>query len=374
MTVLLWSSLTPAEQVTLIEGRQVFYDAGCDLLDSDDVLIEDLGSDFLAAGSSVDRGIFRTLHGSCRLNLAREVAWGSQRLRPYMLVSSDNATWYRLNLGVFLPSTPERRIGEIPATWQVEGFDKLDVLNTPHGVAYSLASGSAVIAAVEALITGAGEAKVGIDQTAVATTSAADRVFPLADETTTLQIVNDLLESIGYRALRVDRDGWFRSIPYLSPTDLPTVWSYSADSVSTTVSESRTSISDYYQAANEIVGVNDDATAAAAPVAGTGLYTLTNQSDGLTSIDGRGGRTIRRIIRGTYASQDALETAVLRVMDAESRVARLFELSVSPNPIHGHSGVVDFVDSSVPVDGRFLVTAWSLPLDGSDMQLSLRGV
>jgi hypothetical protein len=373
MTVELWSSLSPAEQVALLEGHSVHYDAGCDLLDSNDVYVDDISADLMPAGSSVGRGIYRTLHGACRLNLSRDVPWGSARLRPYMLVSSDGATWYRQNLGVYLPSTPERQIGETPPIWACEGFDKLDVLNTPFGSTYAVAAGAAILPAVESLITGAGEAKVAIDQTAVAVTAPAELVFPLADDATTLQIVNELLDAVGYRALRVDREGWFRSVPYLSPTDLPVVWTYSADSASTTVSESRTSISDYYQAANEIVGINDDPSNDI-PTDGDGLYLLSNQSDGLTSIDGRGGRTIRRIVRGTYASQGALETAVQRVLDAESRVARLFELSVSPNPVHGHFDVVNFVDSSVPVDGRMLVTDWELPLDGSDMRISLRGV
>jgi hypothetical protein len=374
MTVELWSSLTPAEQVALLEGHHVTYDAGCDLLDSDDVFVDDISADLVAAGSSVGRGIYRTLHGSCRLNLSIELSWGSARLRPYMLVSSDGATWFRQNLGVFLPSTPERQIGEVPPIWSVECFDKLDILaGTPHGSTFTLAAGAAIIPAVEALITGAGEAKVGIDQSAVAEVAPGEVVLPLSDGLTTLQICNELLDGVGYRALRVDREGWYRSIPYVSPVNLPLVWTYNADSASTTVSESRTSISDYYQAANEIVGINDDP-ANDIPTDGDGLYTLSNQSDGLTSIDGRGGRTIRRIVRGTYASQEALETAVQRVLDAESRVARLFELSVSPNPVHGHFDVVRFVDSAVPVDGRMLVTDWEMPLDGSDMRLSLRGV
>ena len=373
MAVLLWSSLTPTEQVALLEGHRVFYDAGCDLLDSEDVFVEDISVNLVAAGSSVGRDIYRTLHGSCRLNLSRDASWGSARLRPFISVSSDGVTWYRQNLGVYLPSTPERRIGQIPAVYAVEGFDKLDILSTPHGSTYALASGASIITAVEGLITGAGEAKVNIDQTAALVTAAADMVFPLTDNATTLQIINELLDSIGYRPLRVDREGWFRSIPYRSPPDLPTVWTYNADSASTTVSESRTSISDYYQAANQIVGINDSPSNAI-PTTGAGLYTLTNQSDGLTSVDGRGGRTIRRMVRGTYSSQGALETAVLKVLDTESRVARLFELSVSPNPVHGHFDVVSYVDSTVPVDGRMLVTGWEMRLDGSDMRLRLRGV
>jgi hypothetical protein len=49
-------------------------------------------------------------------------------------------------------------------------------------------------------------------------------------------------------------------------------------------------------------------------------------------------------------------------------------MSVSPNPIHGHFDVVNLRDDAIPVNGRFVVTDWSLPLSGEDMSLSLRAV
>ena len=75
-----------------------------------------------------------------------------------------------------------------------------------------------------------------------------------------------------------------------------------------------------------------------------------------------------------YATQAPLESAAQESLDTEKRVADYLTLSVSPNPVHSHFDVVSVVDAQIPVNGRFLVTDWSLPLDGSDMQLSLRGV
>jgi len=377
MTVLLWGSLTPAQQVALVEGRQVFYDAGCDVLDSDDVFITSLNdeesSDFIAAGSSVDRGIYRTLHGSARLRISRELLWGSQRLRPYHLISADGVTFYRRNLGVFLPSTPEKALGETPAVFEVECFDKLDVLNQPHGASYSLAAGELVIAAMEALITAAGESKFIINQTSAAVTAPADKLFPLSDESTTLEIVNALAASIGYRALFADREGFYRSRPYVSPENLPRVWTYNANGDRSTVSEQRTSVADYYGAANKIIGYNDDISNDVPTIANGGIVELSNVADGPTSIAARG-RTIPRILRGTYASTEALTTAVQAALDVEKRVANFVELKVAPSAVHGHFDAVRYMDSEIPVDGSFVVTAWSLPLDGSDMSLSLRGV
>jgi len=275
---------------------------------------------------------------------------------------------------VFVPSLPERTVGETPVGYVVDCLDKLEVLSTPHGSSYTVASGDAILPAVEALITAAGESKQNFDQTSAAVTATSDRVFSLSDDWTTLGIVNDLLESIGYEGLWVDRLGNFRSRPYRSPADRPTVWSYDADNeLSTMVGEFRTFTSDYYQAANQIVAIRDDP-GDDIPVDGDGITTLTNQSDGLTSVDARGGRTIRRIIRGEYATQAALVTAATEALDTEKRVANYLSATVSPNPVHGHFDVVQFKDADIPVNGRFLLTDWVLPLDGSDMSLSMRAV
>ena len=408
MAVVEGSTLTAAELVALVEADSLTVDAGLELLDADDNLIEDITSDFLADGSTIERGIYRTVHGTARLRVSRELVWGSQRLRPYLLLSStypprdaftptlltesgevmlteggdpilgvetrpaSPATFYRWNLGVFLMSTPERVVQESPPVWDVDCFDKLDVLNTPYGSTYSLAAGENVVEAVEAIIAAAGESKVNIEPSDAVTASV--RVLSIVDNLTTLQVCNDLLDSIGHRSLWVDRDGFYRAEPYVSPTDLPIMWSYSADSATTTVGESRRSSADFYQAANVVVGYNDDPDQDTIPTEGDGIYTLTNQSDGETSVDGRGGRIIRRVISGPYVDQAALATAVERIMDNEKRVAVYADITVGVNPAHGHYDVVNLRDDAVPINGRYLVTNWTLPLDGSDMALTLRGV
>lgn len=408
MTVVDASTLSAAELVALVEADHLQVDVGCDLLDSDSVFIEDISADVVASGSSVELGVYNTIHRTCTLNVSRELQWGSQRVKPYMLLSEgigrpayyerltdeDGAplttedgeplfgdlvaavepTFYRFPLGVFVLTTPELAVGDDTPTFSVQGYDLLQVLDTPYGRTYTLEAGGAVIAAVEALITAAGETS-SIDQTAAATVAAGTMSYNVLDteDWSTLRICNDLLESIGYRALYADAQGVFRSEPYRSPADLPVVWSYNADSSTTTVGEWRTSLADYFNAANVVIGVNDDPEAAAVPVEGAGIYTLQNAADGPTSIAERG-REIRRVIRGTFADQAALETAVTAALDVEKRVTAMVEVTVSPNPIHSHFDVVNYRDDSLAVNGRYLVQSWSLPLDGSDMSLTLRAV
>jgi hypothetical protein len=373
MSVVDGSTLSAVALVELIEGVALSVDAGLDLLDADDTLIEDISADLVADGSRVSRGMLNTVHGSCQLGIARQLVWGSQRVRPYLLLSSDGDVWYRWNLGVYVLATPEMQVGVTPQVWLVDGFDKLDVLNTPLGATVSVASGATILAAVEDLIAATGETRVSLDQASAAEVAATVRVFSVVDDWSTLTVCNDLLASIGYRGLWVDRDGVIRSGPYVTPEDLPSVWSYSTASSSTSVLEDRTVSADYYGAANVIVAIRDSVDDTL-PLAGDGMFTLTNQSDGLTSIDGRGGRVVRRVIRGDWATQSALEAAAAEAMDGEKRVANFVSLAVSANPVHAHFDVVTFRDDAIPTNGRYLVTDWELPLDGADMLLTLRAV
>ena len=404
------STLSIAERTALLEVVGPHFDAGCDLLDADDVFIEDISPDFVAEGSSVGHGIYRPLHGTARLLVSRELQWGFQRVRPYMLVASagpardyllsdsgevlltdDGATyfagarlpvtWYRFNLGVFLLSTPQRDSASTPPLWSVDCYSKLKVLSTPYGSSYTIAAGANVVEAVEALIVEAGETKVNITPSSAVQLSV--RSFSLgrsdnddgsAQEWTALGICNALLNSIGYRALTDDEEGFFVSVPYQAPDQLGPMASYSADSPTTTVGEDRTAVADFFDAANVVIGINTDLGQDAIPVPDNGIATRSNAADGPTSIAGRGDTEYRRIISGSFASQDALVTAVESALNDEKRITTRVEIMVSPNPAHGHFDVVNYRDDQLSVNGRFLVTDWDLPLNGGDMRLSLREV
>lgn len=396
--------LTAAQVTALIEAENLEVTAGLELYDADETFIEDISDDLV--GGTVDRGNYRTIHGTCRLLISRELQWGSQRVKPYLILTAseqiddtwNSGTWNdgnwnggtqlraRFDLGVFLLSTPERRAGETPATFDVDGYDKLEILAHPHGTSYEAAEGDAYLTLVEDLITGAGESKILLDQTAAATTLPTTRVWPLLDRSsegqgqegggspTTLNIVNDLLAAVGYRALWVDQDGYYRSEPYQAPADRGAEWTYSADSDTTTVAEDRMAGADYFATPNRWVFVNDDPAATTFPTEGDGIYTTLNQSDGPTSIDERG-RTITRVVPLAAASQTDLVTQGDAIVATDKRLDQRLTLSVSPNPLHLHFDVVAVTDAQLGLTAKkYLVTDWSLPLDGGDQSLEMKAV
>ena len=368
--------LTGAALVSLVESAHLQVSCGVELLTEQDVLIEDISADLQPAGSMVERKVGTLLPARCRLRLSRELQWGWQRVRPYISITDmQTGVTDRWNLGVFVLASPSRRAAEVPATFDVDGFDKIHTLNAPYGSSFQLAAGTGVLGAVSSLLTAAGETRVAIDQSAVAVTLPTARVWPLDQGTTRLKVINDLLGLVGYVPLWSDRDGVLRSAPDVPRAQIGPMWAYSADSVQTsTVSVDREVSADLFAAPNRWVFVSDDPAAGTFPAEGAGIYTVTNQSDGPASVDARR-RTITQVVRLKAASQAALVVQGDQIVAAAKRVAQQLSMKAGPNPAHWDRDVVTVADAQLGLSGaRFEVLSWRFPLDGADMDLELRAV
>ena len=199
------------------------------------------------------------IHGTAKLTISRELAWGSDRVRPWVELSADGQTTTRWNMGVYLMTTPQRNAGETPATYSVDGYDLLTILDTPYGSTYSAAAGSVPLTLIATLLTAAGITNA-IDQAAIAEVLPTGSlvVYPIAQENTTLKIINDLLARVGYGPLWMDRDGRARSAPLVARSSVSPMWAYSTSSATTSVGEQRTATADFFAAANRWVFIRDD--------------------------------------------------------------------------------------------------------------------
>jgi len=363
--------LTAAQVIQIVTDPVIEVDAGLELLDTSNAFVSDLSEWLIPGGSSIELGSYRTIHRTCSLKLSYELDWGRDRVRPYMTVTSASGT-FRADLGVFILSTPSTVAGEDIQTWEVQGYDLLEVLDHPHGRSHHVATGTEYLAAVSGLVSAAGltfTATAAGDAPALPT----DRLWPIDSDTTTLNIVNDLLGSAGYGAIYADASGTLRARPYQSPADRAVEWTYDAQDARTTVGPMRELRAEYTDAPNKWVGIIDDPEWGAVSE-GDGIYTVTNQSDGVTSIDARG-RTITRVERLGAANQASLVSQVNRMADSDKRVAlEMPNLSVGPNPLHGHFDVVQVTDTELGFDRKCVVRSWALSLAGDDMRLEVRAV
>jgi hypothetical protein len=374
--------------VPLVEAVNLTVLPGLELLDSEDRVVDDI-TDHLVGGV-VERGNYRTIHGTCRLSIDRRLDWGADRVRPYVTLT-DGVRAERHNLGVYLLTTPSRVAGTRPQTWDVEGYDKLEVLNHPPGRTFVATAGESALGLIRDTIRLAtstdslwgegGDPKVAIAGLGSDVLVPSHRIWMVgardggdeAGDVTWLRIVNELLAMIGYRGVWVDRNGWFRSAPYVSPVDQAPMWTYDTSSAATTVGPERSEEADFFRTPNRWEVVRDDPSLLLLPSDGDGIVVLDNVDQGPTSQQARR-RIISRTVHVQASSQQALEARARQLRDTDSHVHRYLELMVGPNPNHFHFDVVRVIDPELDANGRWAVQSWSLPLDGGWMRLRARAV
>jgi len=326
----------------------------------------------------VHRDNYASVHGTVNLTISRALAWGKDRVRPFMLLSSGSAgvSASRWNLGVYLLTTPDMPLAESPITYSVTGFDQLHILQDFIGDSYSVAAGANVLTAVRTALTAGGiTAPVLLDTTAAASVLSTALTFPLtsSESPTWIQVVNGLLAAISYRGIWCDQDGAFRSGPYVNPSAAPVEWTFKVgDLITGIVASERTVAQDLWNAPNWWRFIQNGLTAA--PVEGAGQYTVQNASTGLSSQ-----ASVGRTVHAPVVFLDAVDQASL-VAQGDARVAvdmrttEVITAKLSPFPAAWHFDVVTYSDAALGSDRKAQCRSWTLPLNGSDMDYTLESI
>ena len=195
----------------------------CELLDRMERSKGLLGE--ISGDGSLSWSISRQVGGQGTIRLTRQdqpIDWLSDRIRLTYVSRRDGDT-VRLPHGVWLPAVTGRNrqgpVTHLPITL----LDKTEILNTQIGVWLTYPKNTIVLDKVTAIIRDRGETKIQ------ATPSTGKLRVPLTWEPTDtwLKVTNDLLDSIGYSAVRADMRGWFLLAPWIAPADRPVAGRYS---------------------------------------------------------------------------------------------------------------------------------------------------
>lgn len=362
---------TSAQIQSLIrDAEAVGTSAGLELLDASLNVLEDLTDRF--EGGTVTRANYATLHGTSSLKIAAELSWGTAIIRPYLMMSGriplDGTTvTARFNLGAYLTNSPKTELGESTITHEVDGFDILHWLNTPVGEAFVVADGTSYLDAVATILNAQGLTKYNIDQTSAGLILDSPKVWAFDDNTTWLNIINDLLAAIGYQGIFSDWDGTLRVQPYILPTDRATEWLYTSDGTTSMLDNKRTVTRDYFDAPNQWVFYWSKDPATAQPVEGAGIYTYTNDTNGPTSVSERGRVISAKPERIDVADQASLIGAAQQRIESDIRLKTTVEASSFPNPLHWHFDRITLADPAFGSIAEGLAVRWTLPLNGGDM-------
>lgn len=358
-----------ATQRDLLTGDRLEVSAGLELLDLDLTVIDDL-SDSLVGGK-VSRNCHARIHGTCRLGLSTSLEWGRQLVRPYMTLS-DGTVEARFDLGVFMLTSPEVKVGESLPVHEVHGYDRLYLLDREVGAEYTVAAGTTYRAAILKVFTDAGLSGVLIDGDAADDTLPQVRTWALVGQSTDpddtsqpvtwLRIVNDLLTAINYRAVWADQAGRFRCHRYVDPTARGTEFVFDAtDPAVDIVGEDRTRIEDVWKTPNRWVFIRSNG---GTGVEGDGVYTVVNQSDGPLSIDARG-LVWTRVFEYEAASQAKLVALGDRRVAQDRRSTVGFKVTTGVFPAAGHFDLFDFRDPDMGTR-RVQAVRWELDVTGGD--------
>ena len=355
-------SLTDAQVTALLVSPAITVASGLEIIDPTTLIATEDISDILAGGS-VRRDNYATLHGSCVLNLSESQDFTGNLYRPYMnITDKETGIEARFNLGAYYLSNPTVPLQG--GTISADGFDVLLSLHDPVGDTYHLHTGDNYITSVEAILTARGLTAT-IEPSA--TTLPTGRVWAMDDNLTWLNVCNDLLAAAGYRGLWSDDSGALRADPYMPPADRSAEWAYDATSAETIVGMDRFLTSDTFQAPNRWVFIRDNPSGGATST-GDGIYEYSNTTSGPTSSSILG-RVVTKVVRLEAASQTDLVTQAEAIIERDSDLDTILDLSTGPNPLHWHFDVVSYADiPTLYLPAKYSARSWQLDLATGKME------
>ncbi|WP_431862738.1 hypothetical protein [Micrococcus terreus] len=199
----------------LLEGHRK-EDVWWELLDQRDRPIGALEG---VLSGSVDLNQHTDTRGSGQLEYLGPLAgddWLDVRVRPWLRISNASGASMSIPWGVYLPSVPASvyRDGHTPTVIELEGKLQL-LIEEQYSNGKRVRKGAVVTDQIKAMLAPAWMGRVVVVDSAERARS--EQWWDPG--TSVLEIVNDLLESIGYRALYTDRNGVIRAEPRLTPAD-----------------------------------------------------------------------------------------------------------------------------------------------------------
>lgn len=354
------------EQLLTWPKRQIVH-AGLELLDVDDVFVEDISTVLSPAGSSIARDAAGIIHGSCQLELSEELAWGRDRVKPYLILAGPPGLEARFDLGVYVLQTPQRQGGRVPPRIPVSGQDKLQLLDQSPARTITVAKNAPIIAAVTDLLAEAGQTNVWLSGAGDDVNAPARFTRVLDEQVTWLSVINELLAMAGWDPLWADWNGVLRSQPARLLTDRGPERSYSTVVATSIMSPTGVLTDDKWKIPNRWV-VFASSAGLSSPTVGNGIHVVDDEDD----------QALRGIVTATRrveaASQSVLEQRAEQLAAEETRHARRYEVDVLPVPIHWHNDVVDATDPALEAAGSWSVVRWTLPLHRALMHLELEAI
>ena len=334
-----------------------------DLLNFDEVEIGELSALSGRLGLNSLSQIKRRGRFEFRENEISEVDWLNDRVRPVLILDDT----YEYNLGIFLMSSPTRKLKNNGIYREVEAYDSsLILLEDKFDTRYKISKDTTYTSAINQILVGAGVLKTKINKSESQIKT--DKEFEVG--TSKLEVVNTLLQEINYTSLWVDEIGYFRASPYVLPSDRVTEYTYKNNEISVIHSDGSTEEIDFFNVPNRwVITVSN-------PESVNLISTFTN-NNGLSptsAISRRRTITDFRILDG-IADQATLDNYVKRIAYEASNVYGKFVFSTALMPHHSYMDALFCEHTGLGISHKYIETSWEMDLtEGGKMDHNCRRV
>lgn len=275
--------------------------------------------------------------------------------------------WIEFSLGIFLLSTPTRRLENGNIVRDVEAYDGTLILKENLiDDRWTLAAGESYYSFIVKGLKENNITKYNIEHSNKTATVAIE----WEPGTSWLTIINDCLSALNYTPIIVDEYGFFTSQLYRSPMERPAEIEYKTDQYSVVYDGIEDELDTMSVPNKFTVVLNDPERESLRSVV------INDNPESPTSYQNRGGRWITdfRTV-DDIADQEALDAYTKRIAFEASQVYGHISFDTAAIPIHGYANVINFENSELDLHGNFSETKWELPLQvGATMKHEARRV
>lgn len=337
-----------------------------DLLNNKDEKIRELNNVISGEVSMNSLALNSKRVGRFTIKEEGNINWLNDRIQPFCMFKMPDGGWVEYSLGIFLLSSPTRRVRNGNVYRDIEAYDGLKVLlDDRFDSRYIVDEKTNYIKAITDILLEVGITKFNIEKTDSISRTAKE--FEIGTEK--LRAINELLQEINYTSLWVDENGYYTSKPYQLPNKREIEYRYEDNELSITNPGMEETL-DLFSVANKFIVVASNPESP--PLVST--YENVNPRS-LTSIQSR-----ERVITDyreidDVASQKLLDEYTNKIAYEASQIFGYVSFNTAINPFHSYNDLLYIKDSKLDISNNYVETSWSMKLEaGSQMNHEARRV
>lgn len=308
----------------------------------------------------VDYGSLTRLKYSARITMTEdsEIDYLNDMVKIICVIDGE-----RTPIGIFLLSSPKRKLGDLEVIRDCECYSKLKILDDDKTEArYTVLAGTNAVNEVKRII---GNSYPYFIPDSNLTTST-DKDWEIG--TPKLDIINELLSVINYNSLTVDNNGVFVSSPYVLPTDREIQVTYEDNEYSIINPDLEEDI-DLYDIPNVIVRYTNSAEINPPLVA---IYENNNPSSPTSTVN-RGRKIVSAESVSDVADLQTLQLVTKKNAYEMNDKYSYVEFSTAINPVHGYLTCIQL--KAYDVNNKYIETEWAIDCQtGGEMKHRARRI